>query len=172
MLNWDATSYFKNLTEKNKLAKSKGFVFCSVSGMDGLEEALARMQNTTAFVCVSEINDCTTSFNNTPHTDIIKTLFFVMRHAVDDMEARNNCFSTIHELFRQFMTDFYMRKGVLIEQENVYTDDEKITLQEVERYAFSGCAVAFCMIKATKYFTLTYNDDEWISDSGTDGEAE
>ena len=32
---WNATEYFKHLTATNRLAKSEGFTFCSVSGLDG-----------------------------------------------------------------------------------------------------------------------------------------
>ena len=52
---WDATEYFGHLAATNRLAKAKGFAFCRVSGLDGFEEALAHMQRTTAFICVSDI---------------------------------------------------------------------------------------------------------------------
>ena len=50
---WDASEYFEHLTATNRLAKRERFTFCHVSGLDGFEEALAHMQRTTAFVCVS-----------------------------------------------------------------------------------------------------------------------
>lgn len=37
-LNWDATSFFRQLTERNLLAQSKNFKFCRVSGLEGFEE--------------------------------------------------------------------------------------------------------------------------------------
>ena len=65
---WDATEYFGHLAATNRLAKAKGFAFCRVSGLDGFEEALAHMQRTTAFICVSDIANGYTELNNTPHT--------------------------------------------------------------------------------------------------------
>ena len=65
---WDASEYFEQLTAANRLAKSERFTFCHVSGLDGFEEALAHMQRTTAFVCVSDIANGFTELNNTPHT--------------------------------------------------------------------------------------------------------
>ncbi len=47
---WNATEYFKHLTATNRLAKSEGFTFCSVSGLDGFEEALDHMQRSKAFI--------------------------------------------------------------------------------------------------------------------------
>ena len=52
---WNATEYFKHLTATNRLAKSEGFTFCSVSGLDGFEEALDHIQRSNAFICVSDI---------------------------------------------------------------------------------------------------------------------
>ena len=65
---WDASEYFEHLTATNRLAKCEHFTFCRVSGLDGFEEALAHMQRTTAFVCVSDIANGFTELNNTPHT--------------------------------------------------------------------------------------------------------
>ena len=53
---WDATDYFKQLTATNRLAKEQGFTFCSVSGLDGFEEALDHMQRSKALVCVSGLH--------------------------------------------------------------------------------------------------------------------
>ena len=88
---WDASEYFGHLAATNRLAKAKGFAFCRVSGLDGFEEALAHMQRTTAFICVSDIANGYTELNNTPHTRRVKTVFLAMRHKIDDMAARNRC---------------------------------------------------------------------------------
>ena len=89
--NWDATSFFEDLTKRNKFAQSKRFTFCRVSGLDGFEEALAKMLTKTAFVCVSDISQGFTDINNTPHTRRVKTVFLAMRHTIDNMVARQSC---------------------------------------------------------------------------------
>ena len=101
---WDASEYFEQLTVTNRLAKSERFTFCHVSGLDGFEEALAHMQRTTAFVCVSDIANGFTELNNTPHTRRVKTVFLAKRHKIDDMAARTRCMETLRELFRQYMS--------------------------------------------------------------------
>ena len=85
--NWDATSFFEDLTKRNKFAQSKHFTFCRVSGLDGFEEALAKMLTKSAFVCVSDISQGFTDINNTPHTRRVKTVFLAMRHTLDNMVA-------------------------------------------------------------------------------------
>ena len=61
--NWDATSFFERLTDTNILARNKKFRFCKVSGLQGFEDALASMQTTTAFVCVSDTAEGYTELN-------------------------------------------------------------------------------------------------------------
>ena len=75
--NWDAADFFRRLTETNKLARSKNFKFCLVSSLEGFEEALARMQSSTAFVCVSDVSSGSTDLTNSPHTVRTKTVFFI-----------------------------------------------------------------------------------------------
>ena len=107
---WDATEFFEHLTATNRLAKSEHFTFCRVSGLDGFEEALDNMQQSLAFVCVSDIANGFTELNNTPRTRRVKTVFMAMRHKIDDMKARNTCMDTMRELFRQFMSLLILEK--------------------------------------------------------------
>ena len=116
---WAADKFFEKLTATNRLALAEGFTFCRVSGLEGFEEAVAQMQNTAAFVCVSDVADGYTDLNNTPRTRRIKTVFFAMRHAAEDMEARAECMATMRELFRQFATRLILEK-VRLEQNCIY----------------------------------------------------
>ena len=93
--NWDATSFFERLTAINILARNKKFRFCKVSGLQGFEDALAAMQTTTAFVCVSDTAEGYTELNNSPRTRRVKTVFFAMRHQLGNMAARLDCFDTM-----------------------------------------------------------------------------
>lgn len=156
---WDATEFFEHLTASNRLAKSEQFTFCRVSGLDGFEEALDNMQQSLAFVCVSDIANGFTELNNTPRTRRVKTVFMAMRHKIDDMKARNTCMDTMRELFRQFMSLLILEKTKL-EQQCIYLDP-RISFNEIDRYFFSGCACAFFQIAVDVYTDLRYNADEW-----------
>lgn len=160
-INWNATAFFEHLTATNKLAQSEGFRFCRVSGLDGFEEALEAMQSTTAFVCVSDLSQGYTELNNTPHTRRVKNVFLAMRHAVDDMDARQECMDTMRELFRQFMSKLIQEK-TRIQQHNLYIDP-RITFSEIDRYFFSGCACAQFSIAVDTYTDLRENPDEWLT---------
>ena len=156
---WNAASFFENLTATNRLARSEGFTFCRVSGLDGFEEAVNEAQTQSAFVCVSDIADGYTELNNTPRTRRVKTVFFAMRHAAEDMEARAECMETMRELFRQFMSRLLPEK-VRLEQNCIYLDP-RITFNEIDRYFFSGAAGAYFQIAVDVFTDLRYNADEW-----------
>ncbi|SFW42158.1 hypothetical protein SAMN02910409_2211 [Prevotellaceae bacterium HUN156] len=157
--NWNATAFFESLTKRNKFAQSKHFTFCRVSGLDGFEEALAKMQTKTAFVCVSDISQGFTDINNTPHTRRVKTVFLAMRHAIDNMGAREQCMNTMRELFRQFMTVLILEQTRL--QEHSIYIDPRISFQEIDRYFFSGCACAYFQIAVDTFTDLQFNENEW-----------
>ena len=159
--NWDATSFFERLTNTNKLAQSKGFRFCRVSGLDGFEQALHTMQTTVNFVCVNDIAQGYTELNNTPHTRRVKTVFLAMRHQLDNMTARQECMDTMRELFRQFMSVLIQEKTRVME-EHIYLDP-RISFQEIDTFFFSGCACAYFQIATDVYCDLRYNEEEWDS---------
>lgn len=101
-----------------------------------------------------------TELNNSPHTRRVKTVFLAMRHALDDMTAREECMETMRELFRQFMTRLILERTRL--EENCVYLDPRITFQEIDRYFFSGCACAYFQIAVDVFTDLRYNKDEWL----------
>lgn len=159
---WDAASYFEQLTAKNKLARQNGFCFVRVDALEGFGQALSLMQKTTAFVCLSEISQGTIDIHNTPRTRRIKTLFLAMRHPVDNASAREKCFDVMRELFRQFMSHL-LRERTLLEQNHIYLDP-RISFREIDKYFFSGCACAYFQIAVDNQTSLMYDDAEWATD--------
>lgn len=157
--NWNATTFFENLTRSNRLATDKNFVFCRVSGLEGFEEALGEIQQANNFVCVSDIADGYTELNNTPRTRRVKTVFFAMRHALDDMAARAECFDVMQELFRQFMSVLILQR-IKLEEHCIYIDP-RITFNEIDRYFFSGCACAYFTIAVDRFTDLRYCEGDW-----------
>lgn len=164
--NWDATAFFEQLTNTNVLAQKENFTFCRVSGLEGFEEALHLLQNSTAFVCVSDISQGHTDINNSPHTRRVKTVFIAMRHGLDNMTARQECMEIMRELFRQFMSVLIQEK-TRIEQKNIYLDP-RIAFHEIDRYFFSGCACAYFQIATDTYTNLCYDKNEWVKDIMSD----
>lgn len=161
--NWDATSFFERLTAINILARNKKFRFCKVSGLQGFEDALAAMQTTTAFVCVSDTAEGYTELNNSPRTRRVKTVFFAMRHQLGNMAARLDCFDTMRELFRQYMSVLILEQTKL--QERSLYLDPRIRFSEIPEYFASGCACASFQIAVDIYTDLRFNQSEWLSEA-------
>lgn len=158
--NWDAAEFFERLTKSNKFAKEKDFRFHRVSSIEGFHEALSDMYSAKAYVAVSDDSQGSLSLENTPHTRRIKTVFLAMRHAQDDMKARESCFAKMRELFRQFMSKLTLEKTRL--EENCIFIDDRISFTEIDRYFFTGCACAFFQIAIDTYTDLRYNPEEWL----------
>ena len=157
--NWNAAQFFEELTANNLLAQKENFTFCRVSGLDGFEEMLHNMQSSTAFVAVSDIAQGYTELNNTPRTRRVKTIFFAMRHKIDDMSARQECMEIMRELFRQYMSRLILEKTKL-EQHGIYLDP-RISFNEIDRYFFSGCACCYFQIAVDVFTDLRLNENEW-----------
>ena len=160
---WNAPQFFEELVANNKLAVAEGFTFCKVSGLEGFEEALHAMQQATAFCCVSDIADGYTELNNTPRTRRIKTVFLAMRHAIDDMDARNECMEIMRELFRQYMT-VLIREKTRLQEKFIYLDP-RIRFTEIPEYFMGGCACAFFEVAVDKFTNLQFNPEEWEGDA-------
>ena len=158
-INWDAVTFFEHLTKTNKLAQKEGFLFCRVSGLEGFEECIHALQSTANFIAVSDIAQGYTELNTTPHTRRVKTVFLAMRHALDDMQARQQCMDIMRELFRQFMSVLIQEK-TRVEEQHIYLDP-RISFQEIDRYFLSGCACSFFQVAADVYTDLRYNQEEW-----------
>ncbi len=157
---WNAAAFFERLTAKNRLARGNGFRFCRVSGLEGFEEALAQAQDAVAFVCVSDVADGYMELNNSPRTRRVKTVFLAMRHAAEDMDAREECMDVMRELFRQFAS-VLVREKVKLQQDCIYLDP-RISFNEVDRYFFSGCACAYFQVAVDCFTDLGFDPDEWI----------
>ena len=166
--NWDATAFFERLTATNILAQRKQFRFCRVSGLQGFEDALTALQTTKAFVCVSDTAEGYTELNNTPRTRRVKTVFFAMRHQLGNMPARLDCFDTMRELFRQYMSVLIL-ESTRLQERSLYLDP-RIRFSEIPEYFASGCACASFQVAVDIYTDLRYNQSEWLSESAQPAE--
>ena len=162
MRDWDAVSFFNDLTNRNKLAREKGFKFRRVSGLAGLDEMLASLQGTTSFVAVDDTDLGAISLDNSPHYNITKTVFLAMRHKPDDSVARRNCIESMQQLFGQFVSAILPERVRL--QQNSMTLNPSIRLQTVTKMMTPGVALMFFTISVTTYADLSYNEDEWIEE--------
>lgn len=166
-IGWDAITFFKTLTETNKLCLAHNFKFRRISGLNDFADAVATMQSTANFVCVSDVNVGRFELNNTPHLSRSKTVIIAMRHKMDDMVARQNCFTIINEIYRQFCSAL-IREKTKIEENNLYLESS-ISVQETDRNFIPGTAVCFFECKVTNYVDMQFHADEWTTSTPPSG---
>lgn len=164
-MNWDSASFFRRLTEANRFAGEHGFVFRTVSGLEGFHSTISGALKTKAMVAVCDTSEGSMGLDNTPHTRRVKTVFLYMRHAASDDAARLRCMDIMRELFRQFMT-VLLQESVRLEEDCIYVDP-RISFTEIDKYFFLEGACAFFQIAVEDYVNLEYNPDEWLSDPMT-----
>lgn len=160
---WDATAYFRELTERNKLCLRHNFRVCEVSGLQGFEDALNQAQTASNFICISDASDGMMELYNTPHIRQVKTIFIAMRHEMQSAEwprRRAECLDIMREIFRQFMSAMN-RECNYIDQGSIILDPN-VQFSEIDRYFFTGCACAYFQLGITQWADLSYNLDEWI----------
>ena len=163
--NWDATEFFRSLTQTNRLAQAQKFCFCTVSGAADFQQLLERSQSQTAFVCVDDISEGFIEINNSPRTRRVKSVFFAMRYPIDKPNLRADRMETMRELFRQFMSKLILEETKL--QERQLYLDTRIRFTEIPEYFASGCACARFQIGVDLFTDLRLNPEEWITPGQT-----
>lgn len=158
-VDWNAADYFRSRLDSNILAIREKFVFCQVSGLEGLEDMLRMMQDSANFFAVSDVSDGFADMSPAAISRRVKTVFVAMRHQESNMEARALCMDTMRELWRQMMSAL-KRDKTRFENEGVYIDD-RIQFSEIDSYFFSGCACAFFQVAFDIDLDLCYNEAEW-----------
>lgn len=157
---WNVARYFSRLIDINRLALKYRFQFCTVSGLQGLEDMLHLVQNTANFFAVSDMSDGYMQVSDSsPHSRRIKTCFMAMRHQESNMEARDSCMDIMRELFRQLIT--VLMHDVSMLYHHHINIDERIQFSEIDSYFFAGCACAYFQIAVDYPINLCISNDEW-----------
>lgn len=156
---YNLTTLLQSFVNTNKLAKSKQFRFCLVSGLEGMEEALASMLNTTSFCCLFDNASGYVETDNTPHTRRVHTVALALRHKSDDMAARRQAIEVLRELHRQ-LGSLIIKEQTRLREDMQYIEP-RITMQETSQYLMPGTALCLMQIAVTHYTDLSYNENEW-----------
>ena len=142
---FDGHTYFKELTEKNKLAKANAFFPCSCSGINSLQDVLDNFRRQSAFVCIDDTNDAATEqIGGGWFKKRTFTVFLLIRYRYDDMTDR-------------MIRDKYIYEDLDLSFLNV----SRIYTRELGEYFISGCTGLYFMAELTEPTDLCYKEDEW-----------
>lgn len=159
---FDAIGYFRNLCERNILARDSGFHFCTCSGIETLQGPLQNYRTKSAFFCVDDTNDTTISRTSSGghYAKRVFTVFLMRRYRIDDMEDRARQLEICRDLFSQILSKLLVDEDDL-RNELVYLDTRNVMSREFGQYFLSGCTGLYFMVEVSEPVDLSYNDEQW-----------
>ena len=158
---FDAQAYFKNLTERNKLAMQYGFYPCACSGINSLEDMLLNFQSKGAFVSVDDTNDSQISRQGAGFfAKRTITVFVLRRYKFGDMTSRKEALDVCRRLYRQFVSRLLV-DSARIENDFTYLNTDRIFYRELGEYYLNGLTGLYFMIDVNEPEDLRYDAAEW-----------
>lgn len=157
---WSAADFFEQLTKKNKLTRELGFVFCSVSGLQGFLDVISANSSAPNVIAVDDTSEGYAKIDNSPHRRMVKAIYMSMRHKAGNQELRKQCMSIMSEIFRQFMSKLILERTML--QQCMARLDPRIAFSEIDKYFCAGSACAFFQLTIDLDTDMRFNPDEWI----------
>lgn len=160
---FDAIAYFYALTERNKLAKEKGFVPVTISNTDNLEGLMEKYRDNDRFVAVTDTNSGNLSSPDGAYGFSKRrayTVFILSAYEYGNMQSRQEELELCRELFRQFVSRI-LRDKYLYDEKQMYFDTHAIPNQELGRYYLSGVAGLHFTLYVQEPVDLQYEEDQW-----------
>lgn len=159
---FDGHEYFKDLTEKNKLAKASAFFPCSCSGINSLQDVLEYFRKQSAFVCIDDTNDASTEqIGGGWFKKRTFTVFLLIRYKFDDMKDRAEKLDICRQIFRQFHSRMIRDKYLYEDMDKSFLNVSRIYARELGEYFISGCTGLYFMTEISEPINLCYKEDEW-----------
>ena len=160
---FDAIAYFYALTERNKLAKEKGFVPVTISNTDNLEGLMEEYRDNDRFVAVTDTNSGNLSSPDGAYGFSKRrayTVFILSAYEYGNMQSRQEELELCRELFRQFVSRI-LRDKYLYDEKQMYFDTHAIPNQELGRYYLSGVAGLHFTLYVQEPVDLQYEENQW-----------
>lgn len=159
---FDYIAYFEDLWQKNKLAQTNKFKFCTCSSIETLQGALQQFRTANAFFCVEDTADGMT-FRGTNGGWFKRrtiTVFLMHRYNIKKMSDYQDALSLCRELFQQLYSRMLIDEDAL-SNDMVYLRTENILSRELGRYFLNGCTGLYFMVEVSEPIDLTYDDSQW-----------
>ena len=158
---FDAIGYFKNMCNRNRLAKAHNFYPCICSGINSLEEVLENFRRQSAFFAVDDTNDGVTERRSGGYfKKRTFTIFIMKRYTFNDMEDRQRALDICRQLARQIHSRMLL-DGEDLTNDLIYLNTDNVYSRELGEYFINGCTGLYFMIDVSEPIDLSYNEDEW-----------
>ena len=157
MLN--ATNYFKEICNTLKETKSDQFHFCRVTGLDYLEDVLAKVKSKNAFFAVDDSDDGVTTCNSGGYFERKSVVVYLLKkYDVKDLLDREVKLNEVRSIYRKILSK------LIIDKKNVsalYYLDTNIYYHEVPGFFAAGTCGLYFIISYSEAVELIYNATDW-----------
>lgn len=160
---FDAIGYFTDMTQRNRLASSNGFVPVVISDPDNIEGLLEEYRDNDRFVAISDTNTGNVSSPDGAYGFSKRrayTVFILSAYEYGNMEDRQKELELCRELFLQFCSKMLHDK-YRYEEQQMYLDTHSIPNQELGRYYLSGMTGLFFTVYVEEPIELVYDGNQW-----------
>ena len=158
---FDFIQFFRTIAERNRLAKEKGFGFCTCSGIGHLEGLLDELRTRKAFFCVSDTcEEATAQRGGAWFKRRLVTVFLLHRYDTRSRASYTAALDTCRQLFRQ-VHSYLLRDSVLQQAEITYLGVGEIKSQELGGQFIKRCNSLNFMIQVDEPINLCFEPSEW-----------
>lgn len=160
---FDAVTYFTEMTEHNKLAVASGFKPVVISNTDNLEGLFEDYRDNDRFVAVTDTNSGNLSSPDGSYGFSKRrayTVFILSGYEYDNMGSRQEELNLCRELFHQFVSKIIKDK-YQYDEKMMFFDTQSIPNQEIGRYYLSGMTGLHFTLYVQEPIDLIYDDGQW-----------
>lgn len=160
---FNALAYFKNLAERNKLAKAHNFKPCYCAGIEGINDVIQEFRKTSNFIMIDDTTSQNTYSKGVGFFDRnVYTVFILAAYRYDDMADREEKLRLCRRIFRQIHSKMLYDKEKLTYGDSMeYMDINSIYSKEMPRYSMNGVTGLYFLVNNDEPVDLTYNNEEW-----------
>lgn len=160
---FNALAYFKNLAERNKLAKAHNFKPCYCAGIEGINDVIQEFRKTSNFIMIDDTTSQNTYSKGVGFFDRnVYTVFILAAYRYDDMADREEKLRLCRRIFRQIHSKMlYDKENLTYGDSMEYMDINSIYSKEMPRYSMNGVTGLYFLVNNDEPVDLTYNNEEW-----------
>lgn len=161
---FDAIAYFYAMTERNKLAKEKGFIPVTISNTDNLEGLMEDYRDNDRFVAVTDTSSGNLSSADGAYGFMKRrayTVFILSAYEYGNMLERQKELELCRKLFLQFVSRI-LRDKYLYDEKQMYFDTHAIPNQEIGRYYLSGMTGLHFTLYVQEPVDLIFEQSQWL----------
>lgn len=158
---FDAMSYFKGLSEKNKLTKSLGFKAVSCSGPLSLEGVIGSMKHARNFIAIDDTNDGVVRESGGGYFKCVTyTVWILAKYKALDMNDRQEKLNLCRKIYKQFLSRI-LKDKYNWSMDFSYLLTGSIDTREMSSWFLDGVTGVEFHLDIDQPIELVYDASEW-----------